>query len=200
MRNKPVVNIAIFASGGGSNARKILAYQSGQGSYHTTLLVTNSPKSGVFQIGHDFGIPALKLSPAQYRDGAFLTSLLAHFKVDVIVLAGYLKLIPADLVKAFPKRILNIHPSLLPKYGGKGMYGMKVHENVILCGEKASGITIHYVNEIYDEGEVILQKEVEIAPQWTATELQKEVQKLEHKFYPEIVEKVCLGVQNEGNK
>ncbi|MEL6193709.1 MAG: phosphoribosylglycinamide formyltransferase [Bacteroidota bacterium] len=200
MRKIPAVNIAIFASGGGSNARKILAHQSQQDSYQTSLLITNSPKSGVFQIGHDFGIPAMKLSPTQYRDGAFLTSLLAHFKVDVIVLAGYLKLIPADLVKAFPKRILNIHPSLLPKYGGKGMYGMKVHENVILYREKASGITIHYVNEIYDEGEVILQKEVEIAPQWTAIELQKEVQKLEHRFYPEIVEKVCLGVQNEGNK
>ncbi|MEM6765774.1 MAG: phosphoribosylglycinamide formyltransferase [Bacteroidota bacterium] len=200
MKHLKAVNIAIFASGGGSNARTILAHQSTQDAYQCNLLLTNNPKSGVFAIGHDFGVPAIKLSPSQYKSGSFLIGLLAYFKVDVIVLAGYLKLVPASLVSAFPNRILNIHPSLLPKFGGKGMYGMKVHENVILCKENTSGITIHFVNEKYDEGEIILQKELNIQEGWTPEILQKEVQKLEHSFYPEIVEKVCHRVQNEGNK
>ena len=135
------------------------------------------------------------MPPGGFRDGAFLLDLLRRYEVELIVLAGYMRLIPAAVVAAYPRRILNIHPALLPAYGGKGMYGMNVHEAVISAQEKQSGITIHYVNEVYDAGEVILQARVEVEPDWQATDLQQAVLRLEHALYPQVVEKVCRELQ-----
>ena len=191
LENKRPVRIAVFASGGGSNARKILENFSGYHQMEVRVLVTNNPHSGVFQFGPSFQVPVELLSPTQYKDGNYLTALLKRYEVDLIILAGYLKLIPSEVVNQFPDRIINIHPALLPHYGGKGMYGMNVHRAVIANGEVQSGITIHYVNERYDEGEIIFRKSLVIGDDWTPEVLQKEVLKLEHQHFSEVIRKVC---------
>ncbi|TAE46051.1 MAG: phosphoribosylglycinamide formyltransferase [Bacteroidetes bacterium] len=162
------------------------------------LLMSNNPHSGIFDFAPTFGVPALLMPPGKHRDGVWLREQLRAAGIDLVVLAGYLKLIPAELTAAFPDRILNIHPSLLPRFGGKGMYGMKVHESVISSGETESGMTIHYVNERYDEGEVLFQAKVAIGPGWTPQQLQQAVQKLEHEYFPVWVEKVCMNLRQLG--
>ena len=191
--------IAILASGGGSNAQKIISHFSHTSIADVVLLASNNPKSGIFSFGPEEDIPSELLTKEQYKDASFLLGLFRAYKVDLIILAGYLKLIPAELIQAYPRHILNIHPSLLPKYGGKGMYGMRVHEAVIANREYRSGITIHFVNEVYDEGEILLQKALMIGENWDAAVLQKEVQKLEHQYFPLAIEKVCLRLQQEKN-
>lgn len=189
------VRIAIFASGGGSNARLLLQRFAGHARGQVVLLVTNNPQSGVWDFGPAHEVPVALLAGAQHRDGAYIQQLLAVHEVDLVVLAGYLKLIPAEVVAAFPQRILNIHPALLPAYGGKGMYGMNVHEAVIAAGEPVSGITIHYVNEVYDQGETLFQAQVSVAPDWSPADLQRAVQQLEHQYFFPVVEKVCEDLQ-----
>ncbi|MEZ4826843.1 MAG: phosphoribosylglycinamide formyltransferase [Bacteroidia bacterium] len=193
--NSPV-RIAIFASGGGSNAKVILErfrdYREGE----IAVLVTNNPLSGVVEFGKTWTVPVEILSKEQYTDGDLLNEVLYRYKVDLVVLAGYLKLIPEKTVLTFPRRILNIHPALLPAYGGKGMYGMKIHKNVIDDKALSSGITIHYVNEVYDQGEKLFQATLEVQPHWTPEDLQKEVQKLEHQYFPEVIKKVCENLRN----
>lgn len=196
--SKPT-RIAILASGGGSNARKIIDYFKQNSVADVELLLSNNPDSGIFDFGPVQGVTSLLLAKEQYRDGSWLISLLKEHHIDLIVLAGYLKLIPASLIQVYPNHILNIHPSLLPKFGGKGMYGMRVHEAVLASEEHRSGITIHFVNEVYDEGEILLQKALMIGENWDATRLQKEVQKLEHQYFPPAIEKVCLRLQQEAN-
>ncbi|MEM6801113.1 MAG: phosphoribosylglycinamide formyltransferase [Bacteroidota bacterium] len=191
--------IAILASGGGSNAQKIISYFTSRSVAEVVLLASNNPASGIFSFGPEAGIPSELLTKEQYRDASFLLGLFKAYRADLIILAGYLKLIPAALIQAYPRHILNIHPSLLPKYGGKGMYGMRVHEAVISNQEYRSGITIHFVNEVYDEGEILLQKALMIDENWDAVILQKEVQKLEHQYFPLAIEKVCLRLQQEKN-
>lgn len=194
MQNQNQVRIAIFASGGGSNARTILEHTENYAGAEVVLLVTNNPDSGAIRFVRQFSCPAIVLSKKQYQDGDYINQLLSAHRVDLVVLAGYLKLVPAATVRAFPNRILNIHPALLPAYGGKGMFGMNVHNRVISNGEKASGITIHYVNEVYDDGEILFQKAVEIGENWTPGQLQKEVQKLEHQHFWEVIKKVCENI------
>jgi phosphoribosylglycinamide formyltransferase-1 len=132
------------------------------------------------------------LNKKHFRDGEFLTALMQQYDIDLIVLAGYLKLIPTPLIQAYPTTILNIHPALLPKFGGKGMYGMNVHKAVISSGETHSGMTIHRVNERYDEGEILFQVQVPIQSDWDANTLQKEVLKLEHKHYARVIEEEII--------
>ena len=193
------VKLAIFASGGGSNARKLLAFFQDNPWGEVRLVATNNPHSGVFTFTPAYEIPCELLPKEVYQNGIMLNTLLSRFEIEVVVLAGYLKKIPVEVVRQFPNRILNIHPSLLPKYGGKGMYGMRVHEAVLAHGEKKSGITIHFVNEIYDDGEIIFQKEVPIAADWTPKDLQLAVQQLEHTHYPEITEKICQHIHSQKN-
>ncbi|MEL6676911.1 MAG: phosphoribosylglycinamide formyltransferase, partial [Bacteroidota bacterium] len=191
------LNIAIFASGGGSNARQVLRHFADSPHGKVVLTLSNNAQSGIFDFAPDFKVPAQHIPKAFYRDGEALITLLQDYQVDLIVLAGYLKLIPAAVVAAFPDRILNIHPSLLPAHGGKGMYGMRVHEAVIAAGDKESGMTVHYVNERYDEGAVIFQDKVQVGANWTARDLQQAVLKLEHQHYPAQIEQVCIYIQEQ---
>lgn len=194
-QNQGPVRIAIFASGGGSNARQLLSYFSSRETAEVVLLLSNNPDSGVFRHGPEYKVPALYLPAKAYRDGAYLQEVLEAHQVELIVLAGYLKHLPNELVEAFPERILNIHPSLLPRFGGKGMYGMNVHKAVVAAGEVYSGITIHYVNEVYDQGKIIFQKKLAVSPAWEADDLQRAVLKLEHQYFPEVVEQCCLAIR-----
>lgn len=185
-------HIAIFASGGGSNAESILQHFSTHEEVSVSLIMTNNPNAGVIQRAHRWQVPCMVLSKKHYRSGPFLVELMQQYQIDLIALAGYLKLIPSALIQAFPQTILNIHPALLPKFGGKGMYGMNVHEAVISSGETHSGMTIHRVNERYDEGETLFQAQVAIQSGWDASTLQQEVLKLEHKHYASVIEDVLM--------
>ncbi|MEJ7684659.1 MAG: formyltransferase family protein [Segetibacter sp.] len=149
--------VAIFASGAGSNAKKIIEYSAGNKEMYVGLIVCNKPGAGVLQIASDAHIPVLMIDKDEFFRGNGYVDELINAGIHFIVLAGFLWKIPEIIIRAYMNRIINIHPALLPKYGGKGMYGLKVHEAVIAAGEKISGITIHYVNEQYDNGDVIFQ-------------------------------------------
>lgn len=192
--NKHPIRIAIFASGGGSNARAICEYFTNYQTVEVSLLVSNRSTSGIFDLGKGLNIPAFLLKKEEVRNGAFLVDLMTTHEIDLIVLAGYLKHVPDSLVKTYPKRIVNIHPSLLPAFGGKGMYGLKVHEAVVAKGEPVSGMTIHYVNEVYDEGEIIFQANQEVDPAWTASDLQQAILHLEHTYYSKVIESICQTI------
>lgn len=183
-------NIAIFASGTGSNAQKIIDRFRNSTTANVKLIVSNKPGAGVLQIAEREGIPTVLIDREKFFRADHYVQLLQQEKIDLIVLAGFMWKVPANLVQAFPNRIINIHPALLPKYGGKGMYGHFVHEAVISAGEKESGITIHYVNEKYDDGEAILQERCEVLPNDTPETLALKIQALEHQWYPAIVERL----------
>jgi len=200
LESRPSIRIAIFASGKGSNARALAAYFADRNSAEVALLVSNKATSGVFQQAEEQGIPVVLLDRNQAKDGGYLIELMKQHEIDLIVLAGYLKLIPARLTQAMERRILNIHPSLLPAYGGKGMYGGRVHEAVLAAGDEKSGITIHYVNEVYDQGEILFQASVKVQPDWSASDLQQAIHSLEHQHFPKVVEKVCLDLYSPADK
>lgn len=197
MSHTSPIRIVIFASGGGSNARTICDHFRGHSAIEVAGLITNNPSSGAFAIGKANDLPVCLISKSQIRDGQWLVKQLACWQTDLIALAGYIRLIPQELVEAFPDRIVNIHPSLLPRHGGKGMFGLNVHQSVIDQGDEESGITIHYVNEEYDEGAPILQQKLQVDPAWSASELQKAVLKLEHQWYPQVLEDICLTLQSQ---
>lgn len=184
--------IAILASGGGSNAKAIIAYSHREdASYEVVLIVSNRKNAGVFNLSEEHDIPALRLRRDDfYKSEDFLQELKDH-KVDMIVLAGFLWLVPTYLVTAYPQRILNIHPALLPKYGGKGMYGSHVHKAVLDAKESISGITIHYADEAYDEGSIIFQAQCQLDPAYDSGDIAKRVLRLEHDFYPRVVNGVA---------
>ena len=186
------MNVAIFASGTGSNAAKIIDYFQDHSTIRIALIVSNRKDAGVLEIAKTHQIPTLIISRASfYRSNQILFDL-AKSHIDFIILAGFLLLIPAYLIQSFPNKIINIHPALLPKYGGKGMYGMHVHEAVKAAGELESGITIHFVNEQYDAGAIIFQISCPILTEDDPTTIRNKVLKLEHKYFPEIAEKVML--------
>ncbi len=194
------IRIVIIASGGGSNASVMCDYFLDKPHAEVVGLVTNNPESGVFDLGQNVGLPVCLLSRTQARDGAWLVRQFQGWKADLLVLAGYIRLIPTEVVHAFPNRIINIHPALLPRHGGKGMWGMNVHQSVIDQGDTTSGITIHYVNEHYDEGAPIFQQALSIDPTWTASDLQKAVLKLEHHWFPRVVDDICQQIQSQDPK
>jgi phosphoribosylglycinamide formyltransferase-1 len=180
--------LAIFSSGTGSNAARIIRYFQGHTSISVDLIVCNNPHAGVLNIASAAGIPILLIEKEQFfRGSAYVPELQAR-SIDFIVLAGFLWKIPVRLVQAYRHRIVNIHPALLPKYGGKGMYGHHVHEAVIAAGEKESGITIHYVDELYDHGQVIFQANVSVDPEDTPETLAGKIQFLEHGHFPRVIE------------
>ena len=183
-------NIAIFASGAGSNAQKIIDHFKHSGFAAVTLIVCNKPEAGVLDIARREGITSIVIDKERFFRSDEYVKLLREAKIDLIVLAGFLWKVPANLVHEFPGKIINIHPALLPKYGGKGMYGHFVHDAVIAAKEPESGITIHYVNEKYDDGATILQERVAITPDDTPDTLAKKIQVLEHQWYPLIVERL----------
>jgi phosphoribosylglycinamide formyltransferase-1 len=189
--------IAIFASGAGSNAREIIRHFRNHPTIRISLIVCNKPGAGVIQIAESEKIPALLLEKESFfRGDAYLGSL-KEAGIDFIVLAGFLWKIPDALIKAYPGKIVNIHPALLPKYGGKGMYGPLVHKSVIAAGEKESGITIHYVDEYYDHGQPIFQSTVAIDPTDTPESLAAKIHQLEHRYYPVVIEEI-LNKPNMG--
>ena len=196
------IHIAIFASGAGSNARKIIDYfekRTAGGSVNGTgtksaaikvsLIVCNVPGAVVLEIAKEKGIPSLIINKADFNATGYVESL-QNADINFIVLAGFLWKVPEVLVRAYPKAIINIHPALLPKYGGKGMYGMRVHEAVIAAGEKESGITIHWVNEHYDEGAIIFQAKCSIDANDTADTLANKIHALEHAHFAPTIEKL----------
>ncbi|MDP3666012.1 MAG: phosphoribosylglycinamide formyltransferase [Sediminibacterium sp.] len=181
--------IAVFASGAGSNAEKIILYFKNHPSIKVKLVVCNKPGAGVIRIAQNQGIPVLLIERDPFFRGDSYLPYLKEQGINFIVLAGFLWKIPDALVAAYPKKILNIHPALLPDYGGKGMYGIRVHEAVIAAGVKESGISIHLVDEHFDEGEIIFQAKCTIGENETPQSLAEKVHKLEHRHYPEVVEK-----------
>lgn len=185
--------IAIFASGNGSNAENITNYFRKQGTATVDLIVSNDAKAFILERASKLGIPRQIISRADFREPKSLIELLAKKKIDFIVLAGFLWLIPKELIEVFPQKIINIHPALLPKYGGKGMYGHFVHQAIFEAKEIETGITIHYVNESYDEGDIIFQKTVNIEAVENPEMIAEKVHALEYKYFPEIIELVILG-------
>lgn len=187
--HKEKQHIAIFASGGGSNARKIIEHFRNSETIAVRLVVSNKKDAGVLDIAHASGIETFVVNRADFaREDQLLPELRAR-NIDYIVLAGFLLLVPAYLVSAFPQRIFNIHPALLPKYGGKGMYGHFVHEAVKAAGETESGMTIHLVNEQYDKGDILFQARCTLLPEDTPEEIARKVLVLEHRYYAEVIEK-----------
>ena len=188
-RGKPV-HIAIFASGAGSNARKIIEYFENKGlRIKVSLIVCNVPGAGVLEIAKEKGIPSLIINKTDFSATGYVESL-QNADINFIVLAGFLWKVPEVLVRAYPKAIINIHPALLPNYGGKGMYGARVHEAVITAKEKESGITIHWVNEHYDEGAIIFQAKCSIDASDTAESLANKIHALEHAHFAPTIEKL----------
>jgi len=199
-----LTNIAIFASGAGSNAQKIIDHlnpnpspsrllsgekgDSKTPNIRVVLIVSNNPEAGVLKIAEKENIPALIIEKERFTRGDAYIKELKEKNIDLIVLAGFLWKIPGSLLKAFPNRIINIHPALLPKYGGKGMYGMAVHEAVIAAKEKESGITIHYADELYDHGKIIFQAKCPVWENDTAESLAQRIHALEHEHYARIIE------------
>jgi len=193
---KSVKNIAIFASGAGSNARKIIEYFSERKDINVKLIISNKKDAGVLPIAKAAAIDTYVVSRESFYHSTDLLVMLEQHQIDFIVLAGFLWLIPDYLIKHFPDSIVNIHPALLPKYGGKGMYGHFVHEAVHLAGESYSGITIHLVNEKYDEGSIVFQEKCEILPTDQVVDIAKKVQILEHSCYPVIIDKLVSSLPN----
>jgi phosphoribosylglycinamide formyltransferase-1 len=185
-------HIAIFASGTGTNAKAVIEHFRNHPSIRVSLIVTNNPAAGVIKIAHDNKIISAIVTKEALVDEELMTKLLGALNIEFIILAGFLQLLPAFLLQRFPKKIINIHPALLPKFGGKGMFGMKVFEEVLAAKEAETGITIHYVNERYDEGEVIVQQKIKITTGDTAETLSKRIQALEHQWLPKTVE-IILG-------
>lgn len=198
MQSKPVspLRIALFASGGGSNVHAILEYFAAQhlDKFHIALICTNNPQSGVWELGSHYRVPVRLLSAEEVKKGDRLLDRLRQNDIDFIALAGYIRKIPDEVVAAYPKRIVNIHPSLLPDFGGKGMYGIRVHEAALAAGVSHSGMTIHYVNDKYDEGDVIFQDRISIDPTWSPVDLQLAVLKLEHAHYPVVIRTLCQEI------
>lgn len=183
--------LAIFASGTGSNAKNIIDKFKFHPSLSVTLVVCNKPGAGVISIAEKAGVPVLLIDKERFMNGDAYISELKKNEVDVIILAGFLWKIPIKLIEAYQNLILNIHPSLLPAHGGKGMYGMNVHKSVIAAGDTKSGITIHIVDELFDNGEHIFQTEIPILKSETPESLASRIHDLEHKYFPDVIENFC---------
>lgn len=182
--------IAIFASGAGSNAKKIIEHFGGSSKIEVALIVCNKPNAGVCGIARENNIPLLLIEKEQFQNGDGYVSFLQKEKIDWVVLAGFLWKIPAQLINAFPNKIINIHPALLPKFGGKGMYGANVHQAVIDAKEIESGITIHFVDEHYDHGQTLFQAKCNVLPGDTAADLAQKIHALEHEHFPIVIENI----------
>lgn len=186
-------NIAIFASGAGSNARQIIRFfKNSDKNIRVRLILTNKPRAGVIQVAKEGGVDLLVLSNEDFQKAQLIQKELVEYEIDWIVLAGFLRKIPESLIQLYNNRIINLHPSLLPKYGGKGMFGHHVHEAVINNGEVESGITVHLVNEEYDKGEILFQASCNVDSEDTIEDLVEKIHKLEHEFFPPVIEKQIL--------
>jgi phosphoribosylglycinamide formyltransferase-1 len=181
-------HIAIFASGAGTNAKNIIGYFSSHPKAKVVLVACNKPGAGVLDIAAEARIPTLMIEKERFFRGDAYVNELKEKHIDLIVLAGFLWKVPPQLIAAFPGRIVNIHPALLPKYGGKGMYGAKVHEAVIAASEKESGISIHLVDEIYDNGEIVFSISCPVSAGESPESLAQKIHALEYEYYPKVIE------------
>lgn len=184
--------IAVFASGQGTNATGLIRHFRGSDAAQVVWVVSNRPDALVLERANNLGIDTVYMQPEAFINGRLKDELKAR-KIDIIVLAGFLKLIPADIISAYVGKIINLHPSLLPKFGGKGMYGSRVHEAVVAAGESVTGITIHHVNEHFDEGKIIAQFSVPVVPGDDAASVEKKVRELEKLHFAATVEKWILS-------
>jgi len=184
--------LAVFASGNGSNAEKIHEYFQKNNVAKIDCLVVNNQNSGVVSKAMNWNCEIFKISKKNFFDNSMISNKLIRRGIDLIILSGFLWLIPEHLLKAFPHKIINIHPSLLPKYGGKGMFGMNVHKAVFNANEMQSGITIHAIDEEYDKGEIIFQKSIPIDTCKSPEEIAEEVLKIEHENYAKTIHKYLL--------
>ena len=181
------INIAIWASGSGSNAENIIEYFSNRNDLRFIIL-SNKKEAKVHERAKRLGVESFAFKNSEFRSGDMVLNFLKEQNIQFNILAGFLLLVPQNILKNYPNKIINIHPALLPKYGGKGMYGMNVHNAVIENQEKESGITIHYTNEVYDEGQILLQARCSVTPEDTPETLVKKIHRLEHAYYPKVVE------------
>jgi phosphoribosylglycinamide formyltransferase-1 len=189
-------NVAIFASGSGTNAQAIIEYLHLGKVARVSCLLSNNPDAYVLLRAKQMAIPTYTFNRFDFYQSDRIAKILTRHSIDFIVLAGFLWLVPGYLISAYPRRIINIHPALLPKYGGKGMYGNNVHKAVIKNGEKESGISIHYVNEKYDEGDIIFQAKCTINQDDTPEKLAERIHQLEHTHFPKVVEKLILELNH----
>ncbi|RGU76130.1 phosphoribosylglycinamide formyltransferase [Odoribacter splanchnicus] len=191
--------IAIFASGSGSNAENIIQYFAQKPQFCVKSVFCNVPDAYVLERAKKYRIPTFVFNREEFRNPDKVFRQLQEQEIDFIVLAGFLWLMPSFITAAWPNKIVNIHPALLPAYGGKGMYGHYVHEAVIAAGEKESGITIHYVNDHYDQGAIIFQAKCPVLPTDTPDDLAARIHELEYRYFPEIIEKTILNTEGEYN-
>lgn len=182
--------IAVLASGNGTNAEQIIRYFQRKEVADVCLVLTNRQHAYVLERAKALGVAALYFTKVEWESGESILETLCKHGIDFVVLAGFLARVPNSILHAYPNKMINIHPSLLPKFGGKGMYGDRVHEAVLAAGEKESGITIHYTNEHYDEGGIICQEKCLVLPEDTPEVLAQRVHALEYEYYPKIIEKL----------
>jgi phosphoribosylglycinamide formyltransferase-1 len=182
--------IALFASGSGTNAENLVRSFSRSRLATTELVLTNNVSAGVIERAKQLGVPCVVFNKKDFYETDAVLNLLLDKKIDLIVLAGFLLLVPEKLIRRFEKRIINIHPALLPGFGGKGFYGKNVHQSVIDSGNILSGITVHYVNEKFDDGEIIFQAACHVSKKDTADSLAEKIHDLEYRYYPVVVEKI----------
>lgn len=193
------INIAIFASGEGTNCENIIRYFKDSDRVCTALVVSNKAESPVLRKAQELGVPVQSVSKAELNDETVMMPLMQQYAIDFIVLAGFLPLIPDFLLEAFPRRIVNIHPSLLPKYGGKGMWGHHVHEAVKAAGETETGMTVHWVTPVCDGGGIIAQYRVALSPEDSAEVIAEKEHVLEMKYYPQVILRVLTSYQNDND-
>ena len=182
-----MIQIAVFASGAGSNAQQIIQHFAAHPSVKIALVLCNKPGAGVLDVAAESGVPVCLIEKENFFRGSHYLEEFSRYNISFIVLAGFLWKVPSALIHAFPDRMLNIHPALLPNYGGKGMYGKAVHEAVIAAGEKESGITIHYVDERYDHGRIFFQTGLTLSSDETPDSLADKIHVLEHRHFPEQI-------------
>ncbi len=185
-----MTNIAIFASGSGSNAENIANYFASHQDINVAMIISNRSDAYVHERAKNLNIPSFTFKKSDFDDGTAVLNKMADYEIDFIVLAGFLLKVPHSIMESFPNCIINIHPALLPKYGGKGMYGNNVHNAVKNAGEKETGITIQYINENYDEGDIIYQAMCEVADLDTPQDIANKVQNLEQMHFPKIIEEI----------
>lgn len=188
-------NIAIFASGSGTNAENIIRYFINSENVNISLIVTDNPSAFVLERARSLAIETAIFKKSDFRSEGIVLPYLENHGIDFIVLAGFLSMIPTDIIEAFPQAIVNIHPALLPRHGGKGMYGMRVHQAVIEAHEAESGITIHYINEHYDEGTVVFQSKCPVLSTDTPEDVARKVHELEYEHYPRVIERLVNSMQ-----
>lgn len=194
-KEKNMKKIAIFASGNGSNFQQICEFLKTKDDVVAKLLIVNKKNAYVLQRAKLLGVESHYFNREQFYNTDEVTQLLVEKGIDLVVLAGFLWLVPDNIIKAYPNRIINIHPALLPKYGGKGMYGHNVHHAVVNNKEKESGITIHYVNEQYDSGDIIFQAKCEVLPKDTAEDVASKIHLLEKEFFPTVVYNIAKSLE-----